>query len=126
MTFLASLEGFVYDYLAEIKALLAMVKAEVRLAGLSVLPLLLSLVCLFVVVITTWLSMLVLMGYFFLWTTGSLFFTLSSVFIINMLLLLLLIVSVRFNLRQMTFEKTRRYFSHEGSNNGDLQKTSEG
>jgi hypothetical protein len=126
MTFLASLEGFVYDYLAEIKALLAMVKGEARLAGLSVLPLLLSLVCLFVVVITTWLSLLVLMGYCFLWATGSLFLSLSSVFISNLLLLLGLIISVKFNFRQMTFEKTRRYFSHEGSKNEDLQKTGKG
>ena len=103
-----------------------MVKGEARLAGLSVLPLLLSLVCLFVVVITTWLSLLVLMGYFFLWATGSLCLSLSSVFISNILLLLGLIISVKFNLRQMTFEKTRRYFSHEGSNHEDLQKTSEG
>ena len=115
MKFLESLEGYVCDYLAEIKAMLVMVKGEARLAGMSVLPLLSALVFLFAVLITTWCSLLVLMGYFFFMATGSVLMSLSGVFVINLLLFFCCMFSVKFNFRQMTFEKTRHYFSHKRS-----------
>ena len=115
MEALKQVEHLVSAKLAVIKTLLELVRLEVRLAGLSVFPLLLSLCLVLVVLMTAWLSLSLLMGYGILMACHNILLSLGGVFLINLGIVLCLFRSLAFNLKNMSFEKTRSYFSQNAS-----------
>jgi hypothetical protein len=114
-----ALEGLVSGKINILKTVMVIMKLEARLAGLSIFPLLMNLCMLFGVLITVWLSTMVLMGYFLMLALNNMMYTLLIIWIINLCLLIGLIKYLRFNLKNMSFEKTRDFFS---KNEGDFHE----
>jgi len=109
---LDALEGLVSSKLEIFNSVLSLMKLEARLAGLSVLPLLLNLVLLIVALATVWLSAMLLLGYGLASMLNSIA-AISFILVLNMVLLGLLIHYLTFNLNSMSFKKTRTYLFHE-------------
>lgn len=124
MKIIEEAEGYVSDKLGVIKKLFSLIKMEAQLVGLSVYPLLLNLCALFIIFITVWFLAMFLTGYFILLALGNFLLTVFCVFLLNLVLLLGLLKYLTFNLRKMSFEKTRNYFTQKESNDYDrLEKT---
>lgn len=124
MNLLEHLEGLVSGKLSIIKMVVDIAKLEARLAGLSVYPLLLTLCLLLIVSMSTWLVAMLLLGYCFKLVVDNPILVISFVLFINMGLFILLLNYLLFNLKKMSFEKTRAYFSEKESNQHDkLKKT---
>lgn len=118
------IEGLVSSKIATIKTIYSIFKLEAKLAGLSVYPLLLNLCMLFVVLITVWLSIMLLVGYYTILFFGTFILSVVFVLLLNLVLLIGLLKYLSFNLNKMSFEKTRAYFSSNESNKDDeLKKT---
>jgi hypothetical protein len=123
MNFLDHLEGFITGNLKVIKTFLSLIKLEARLAGLSIFPLLLNLCMLLIIFMSVWIAAMVLLGYcIFIWGESPLG-AMASVLGINIALLLSLMKYLSFNLRKMSFEKTRQCFSQNKRINYELTKT---
>ena len=127
MKLLEQMEGFVSDSLGMIKTVVSIIKLETRLTVLSVYPLLLTVCMLLIVVTTIWFSTMLLLGYFFTLFFESAMMAIGSVLLLNGVLFVVLITYLKFNLRQMSFEKTRACFSKKEEHEDDeLKKTSAG
>ncbi|MDI1352881.1 MAG: hypothetical protein PSV35_08995 [bacterium] len=111
MKLLEHLEGFISGKFHVAKTLLSLIKLEARLAGLSVFPLLLNLCLLFIVLMSVWFTTMLMLGYCFMLWIESPLAALFMVLALNLILLLMLIKYLTFNLKNMSFEKTRGYFS---------------
>ena len=121
---LEQIEGLVSSKLSGIRTILSIFKLEAKLAGLSIYPLLLNTCMIFVVLITTWLLAMFLIGYLAVLYGGTLLFAVSSILLLNLILLLGLLKYLMYNLNSMSFAKTRAYLcSKENNEDGKLQKT---
>ncbi|QDP72645.1 hypothetical protein FOG18_08795 [Legionella israelensis] len=117
------LTGLVSSKLEVFKAIFSLIKLEIRLAGLSVFPLLLNLCLLIVILLSTWISIMVLGGYALEKLFDSIFLALVSVCGLNILFFIILLRYLKFNLKKMSFEKTRQILADtKGSNAHDLQE----
>lgn len=117
------IEGLVSGKLSIIKMGIEIIKLETRLAGLSVFPLLINIILLLIVLMTTWLVGMGLAGYGLFVAFKSIAIATLSVFFLNIGLLAVLLSYLSFNLKNMSFEKTREYFSNKMDNDYDkLQK----
>lgn len=115
MKFFEQLEGLVNGQLSVIKTLIDLIQLETRLAGLSVYPLLVNLCGLLIVLMTVWSLGMILLGYWFAFVFGHVIWSVLLLLLINMGLLFSLLYYLLFNLKKMSFEKTRRYFSKKES-----------
>lgn len=115
MEALKQVEHLVSTRIALVKTLLTMMRLEARLAGLSVFPLVLNICLLLVVFMACWLLFSLLMGYGILFVSNSFPLSLCFVFLFNLCALLGLAKYLTFNLKNMSFEKTRAYFSQNKS-----------
>jgi len=104
------IEGFIDNKIKIAKSFLLLIKLEAKLAGLSIIPLLLSLCMLFVALLTLWLTAMVLLGVAVLFFHGNSFTALFLILILNAILLFFLIKCISRNLKRMSFEKTRESF----------------
>lgn len=127
MKFLEEIEGVVLGHVHVIKTVFSLVKLEARLAGLSVFPLLLNVCFLFVVLLSLWFLGMALLVYAFMDVFGSILLALAAVLLLNVLLLVLLLIYLLFNLKKMSFEKTRDYFFNKRTSEhvDQLKKTSD-
>lgn len=117
------LTSLVSSKLEVFKAIFSLIKLEIRLAGLSVFPLLLNLCLLIVILLSTWISIMVLGGYVLEKLFDSIFLALVSVCGLNILFFIILLRYLKFNLKKMSFEKTRQILADtKGSNTHDLQE----
>ena len=124
MNVLEHLEGLFSDRWSIIKTVINLAKLEARLAGLSVYPLLFTLGLLLVVLMTTWLTAMLLLGYCFKLFIDNPLWVISFILLIHVGLLVSLAYYLLFNLKQMSFEKTRAYFSErEGPQHDTVKKT---
>ena len=112
MKLFEQIDGFASDCLSVIKTVVAIFKLEAKLARLSIFPLLLNLCSLLIIAITVWLSSMFILGYYSLLTFNSIIIAAAIILLINLLILILLIQYLKFNLRNLSFEKTRAYFSN--------------
>jgi hypothetical protein len=122
MEALKQLEALFWAKISVLNTFCSLVELEARLAGLSVLPLLLNLCMLFIVLITVWLSSMFLIGYFVLLASNRFLFAFLLVFVLNLGLLLLLVKYLSFNLKSMSFPKTREYLLHKSIDYEQLEK----
>lgn len=111
MEALKQIEAFFAAKISIIKTLCSIIILEARLAGLSVFPLLLNICMLFVVLITVWLTTMCLVGYFVFFASDNLLLSIFLILLFNLGLLLGLIKYLSFNLKSLSFQKTREYFS---------------
>jgi len=124
MSVLEQVEGLVSAKLSVIKNLLTLVRLEARLAGLSIFPLLLNLCLLIIIISTVWLSTMVLLGVGLFSVLNNALLSISVVLLLNLGLLFGLLKYLTYNLKNLSFEKTRAYFSNKESTHYDkLEKT---
>ncbi len=124
------LEALVAAKISVIKTVYSLIRLEARLAGLSVFPLVLNICMLLVVLITVWLTAMLLAGYFVYlalgyWGLGAsnrFLFSILFVLLCNVGCLLGLVKYLSFNLNNMSFQKTRRYFSRKSVEHEKLEK----
>lgn len=124
MKVLDEIEGLVSSKLDIIKSFFTMFKLEARLAKLSVFPLIFNICLLFIILFTLWLSIMISIGYFVL-VNMNFIWGITAVLLINLGLLIGSLKYLSFNLNNMSFVKTREYFSTTESPNHDkLEKAS--
>lgn len=111
MRLLNELEGYVSSQLSVIKTALTMAKLEAKLAGLSFYPLLINVCFLLVCLTSTWVTVMAALGYILFYFFSSLALAFFGVFLLNIIIAVLLLKYLRFNLKQMSFQKTRAYVS---------------
>lgn len=111
MRFIDEVEGLVSSQVNIIKLGLSMTRMEARLAMLSVFPLIINVCMLLVILVSTWLTVMGMLGYGLMQVVDSLILTLAGILIFNVLVLGLLFRYLSVNLKNMSFEKTRAYLS---------------
>ena len=111
MRFIEELEGLVSSRIGVIKTCISMTKLEAKLAGLSIFPLLINLCMLLVSLTCIWLTAMGMLTYLLVQTFDSVLIALAFVFLFNSALLGLLCKYLLYNLKKMSFEKTRAYLS---------------
>ncbi len=117
------LEALIAAKISVIRTALCIFRLEARLAGLSVFPLLLNICMLLVICITVWLTAMFLLGYFVALSSKSLILALFLILLLNIGLLLGLTKYLSYNLNNMSFQKTREYFSQQSTEHEKLKKT---
>lgn len=113
MSLFEDIEGFVSGQLSTIKSLIALIVLETKLAKLSILPLLISLGVILVILLTLWTTSMLLMGSFIFNITQSISQAIASIFALNLILLWVLLKYLAFNLKNMSFVKTRSFFKQQ-------------
>lgn len=111
MKLFEEIEGLFSSQIMVIKSMFSIIKLEAKLAGLSVFPLLVNVCMLLIVLMTTWLFTMTIVGYFALLVFDNLLYTLLFVLFLNALVFIGLLKYLAFNLRNMSFEKTRAFMS---------------
>lgn len=125
MEALKQVEHLVSTKLSVIKAVLSLMQLEARLAGLSVFPLLLNLCMLLIVLMTFWLSICILIGYEFLLASNNFPLALFLVFTLNLGVLWGLAKYLAFNIKNMSFEKTRSHIFQNKDMDDECEKTTD-
>lgn len=124
MSVIEEIEGYVSSKVKGIKTLFLMISLEAKLARLSIFPLIINVCMLFVVLITLWSSLMLLIGYFTILTFNNYFMAIGIIVLLNLALLFGLLKYLTYNLSNMSFEKTREYFSErERNEQNKLEKT---
>lgn len=109
MHLLHEIEGYFSHRLAALQSFYTLIKLESKLAVLSLLPALISVVCLVVVLPSLWLSISVLLAYGIFYYSGQLWIAIVSVSLLNLVLCMGLIKFLLYNFKNMSFERTREY-----------------
>ena len=118
--------SYIASQFKTIKALISLVVLESKLAGLSVYPLLVNVCMLFVALTSLWCSLMVLIAYLMVLLLDSYLITLIAIVLLNTIILLSLLKYLSYNLKNMSFEKTRSFFAnHESDDYEKLKKTSD-
>ena len=113
MQFIDEMEGLVSSQINVIKMALSMTKLEAKLAMLSVYPLIINVCMLLVILTSTWLALMGMLGYGLMLAFDSIILAMSGVLLVNGLVLGLLFGYLLFNLKNMSFAKTRAYLSRD-------------
>jgi hypothetical protein len=113
MEALKQVEGLIAAKLSLFKSVLSLIRLEARLAGLSVFPLLLSICMILIVLMTFWLLTSLLIGYGFFYIVNNYLFTLFLLLLLNLVVLLTLAKLLTVHIKNMSFAKTRSYFSEQ-------------
>lgn len=125
MNVLEHLEGLVSGKIETMKGIVSLFKLEARLASLSVFPLLLNLIGLFVILTTTWICTMVLIGTMLMLLFTSIIPAVALVLLLNLMIFIGLGYCIKTNLKNMSFVKTRDYFSPKEPHNGQLTTTTD-
>ena len=116
MRFIEELEGLVSSQMAIIKTCISMTKLEARLARLSIFPLIITVFLLLLSVASIWFTGMGMLGYLLMHAFDSVLIALSCILLVNGVLLGVLLGYLSFNLKNMSFSKTRAYLSSRESN----------
>lgn len=111
MNIVQDIESYVVNKVGEAKSLMALAKLEAKLAKLSLVPLLITLFAMLFVVSSTWLFTMILLSYGIFYFFHNIWFALGGVLIFNLIILGILVKYLLFNIKSMSFEKTRKYLS---------------
>lgn len=107
MELFSSIQRFIASEIQFAKTFFLLIKLEAKLAGLSIVPLLLTLCLLFIILLTGWLTAMVLLGVAVVVLKGSLFTALFLILTLHLALLAILIFYLKTNFKKVSFEKTR-------------------
>jgi hypothetical protein len=116
MNIIEELEGLISSKTQSMKLVFSLIKLETSLARLSILPLIFNIIMVLVILMTTWFATMMLWGYLFFMLSSSLILGVVSIVLLNLILLYFLYQLMKYNLNNMSFAKTREYFSKKGSN----------
>lgn len=124
------IEGLVSSQMMVIKNMFSIVTLEAKLAGLSVFPFLVNVCMLLIVLMTTWFFTMTIVGYFAYLAFDNLLYTLFFILFLNAIVFIGLLKYLLFNLRNMSFEKTRAFLAkkeneheQENQNTGQVNHT---
>ena len=132
MKLLEEIEGLVSSKVRGVKTMIAIAKLETKLAGLSVFPLLLNVVLLLMIAIAIWFVSMGLLAYGLVAITSNILLAITLVLFLNLILFFVLLSYLKFNLKRMSFEKTRELMakrekpSHESETRNLEQNSSNG
>lgn len=119
MELLEQISGLIISKIKIIESLFSIFKLEARLAKLSIVPVLVNILLLFVVIITTWFIAMALIALLALPTLHNPLYVALGILLINLLCFYGLTRWLKSNLQKMSFEKTREYFSEQEINEHD-------
>lgn len=123
MKILEDLDAYISSQFRSMGTLFSLIKLEARLAGLSVFPLVINLCMLFVILLSFWFSLMSLMVYFIYTQVHSFWLALGSISLLNLLILLGLLKYLAFNIKSMSFARTRHYLKgQENTEHDKLEK----
>lgn len=127
MRLLKEIEGFISNQCHALSILFSIINLEITLAKLSIYPLLITVLMFGIVLISFWLTTSALLGYGIFWMTDNVFMALGGMLFCQGIALVFLIKYLRFNVKNMSFERTRRYLNglsspEKGASQNDLKK----
>lgn len=123
MSFFLEIENLVSAKLEAVKTAVSIFQLETRLASLSVYPLLLNLCCLLIGLMGIWTSSMLAIGYILELWMHNLLLCILAVLLLNMFIVFGLLKYLSFNLKNMSFEKTRQYLANKESHYVEQKKT---
>jgi hypothetical protein len=126
MKVVEELEGLVSSKWEIFKSIISLIKLEARLASISAAHVLVGILFLFIIVITTWLMLMALIGYgiFVLYPSPAL--AITSTLLINLVIVGVVLKHVLDCANSMTFEKSRRFlFADKETGEHDLPQTTD-
>lgn len=113
MKFIEHLEGVVSSRLELAKGTWALVKLEAKLTRMNVVPLLISVGAMAALLITTWLTVMLLIGYLVIvFTGGYILVGIITVLLINICLFVYASKYIITVIKRMSFAKTRACLSN--------------
>lgn len=115
MNIIEELEGLISSKTKSMQLLLSLLKLETSLARFSIIPLVFNIIVILVIVLTTWFATMMLWGYLFYMLSTSVLLAVVSIVLLNLILLYFLLRLMKYNLKNMSFEKTRAFLSSKGS-----------
>ncbi|MCE3046102.1 hypothetical protein [Legionella sp. 16cNR16C] len=118
-----SITGLVSSKLESYKLLAKVFQLETRLAAMGVLPLIIHTVMFLIISMTLWLLVMSLVAYGLFYLLGSIALALLLVVVINLGIMYTIYRLALSNIRKMSFEKTREYFSHHPEDIHDEAET---
>lgn len=124
MEILKQLEALIQTKISVYKTLFSLFRLEAQLASLSIFPLLLTILMLLIVLFTVWLSITILIGYVLILIFNRPILSISLVVLLNIGVFLTLIRYLSYNLKNMSFQKTRKHFFNNKSTPNKLEKRS--
>ncbi len=122
MNVFEQIEGFFTGQFNALKLLYTLLKLETKLARMSIIPMIVSVFLLLIVLFTLWTSIMVLFGYYVFYLTHSILLSIVSICGLNFIMVLGLVKYLSFNIRAMSFEKTRAYLNKPKHKNYDELK----
>jgi len=126
MKFFEHLEGYIAGQVKMGKTFFTLMKLETRLAGLSVFPLIITICMLLIILMTVWVLAMVLAQYGIVMLTGSPLIAISSALLFNLVLFAILLKYLSYNLKNMSFAKTRECLSKNKRIKNELEKAGDG
>jgi|GEM_PF-2280044 len=124
MKFIEHLDGLISSKINSVKGLWTLFKLEAKLAGLTVLPVLISVALLSALAITMWLTTMVFLGCLLHIYGTSLLASIGFVLVLNCCLLLLVGNFLKRGINKMSFSKTRSCL-RASNNQGDNDESRE-
>lgn len=115
MNIIEELEGLISSKTKSMQLLLSLLKLETSLARFSIIPLVFNIIVILVIVLTTWFATMMLWGYLFYMLSTSVLLAVVSIVLLNLILLYFLLRLMKYNLKNMSFEKTRAFLSSKES-----------
>jgi hypothetical protein len=100
--------SLVYSKFEQTRLFITLVKMEVKLAGLSVFPLLVTLSFIVVVGLTLWFSSMLILGMTVYVMYPNPMIATASILLLNLGCLLVLVKYLLYNLKNMSFSRTRK------------------
>jgi len=126
MSILDQISGVITGKFEQAKIFMSLVSLETKLAGLSVYPLLITLCFLLVILMSTWLCVMALILTLLVYFSHDVIVSLVGVLALNIGLLFLLLKYLTYNLKKMSFEKTRAcFYNQEGLEYDECEKTND-
>ena len=120
MNFIEQLEGLVSSRIAVAKGIWTLLKLEAKLARLNVVPLLIAFGAMAALLITTWLTLMLLIGYLVTVVTGGyLAVGIIVVLLINIGFVGYTLKWISACIQRMSFERTRSCFADKYKDNHD-------
>lgn len=123
MNVIEHLQGLVISRIKFFKSILTLFQLEAKLAGMTLLPLLLTLGISIVLLLVMVMVIFAIGGYVIWLYTESPMIALSSLFLINVLLLFYLSRRMKTLFTQLSFEKTRRVLQNTEKKDDDESTT---
>lgn len=122
MRLLEDIEGLVTAKIAVLQTCVSLFKLEANLASLSIYPLLLNMCMILIVLTTTWGSATLLLGYAIFLVVDNLLLSMGIVLLLNLILMGGLLKYLSYNLKKMSFEKTREFISNKENHYAEPKK----